>query len=56
MARQLLVHAKHVQGGGEQPRELLVEQDLPLVAWVLEIVCLDILPQLLDYLKLLHTT
>lgn len=52
MASDILVHPEHVDFGLlEHSLHLLVAADLALVCGVLEIVGLDVLPQLLDDLR-----
>lgn len=52
MASDQLVHLEHVDLGLlEDGRHLFVAEDLALVLWVLQLVALDVLPELLDDLR-----
>lgn len=49
VAPDQLVHLEHVDLGLlEHGRHLFVAEDLALVLWVLQLVALDVLPELLD--------
>ena len=52
VAPDQLVHLEHVDLGLlEHGRHLVVAEDLALVLWVLELVALDVFPELLDDLR-----
>lgn len=50
--RQCFIHLEHIDGVDiEDLLQSLITQNLPLIAWVLQVIFSDICPKLLDYLK-----